>query len=101
MKLVDYVEYEHSYAHAIAPKLKALNFHANVGKKPVQYIRAIILNALKDNDVYFTDKEQEFFDMIHTIQDASQLYFYCKNCVNKAKEIFVYITDDGNLARVA
>lgn len=101
MKLVNYVEYEHSYAHAIAPKLKALNFHANVGKKPAKYVRAIILNALKDNDIYFTDKEQEFFDTIHAIQDASQLYFYCKNCVNKAKETFVYITDDGNLARVA
>ena len=33
MKLVNYVEYEHSYAHAIEPKLRALNFHANVQEK--------------------------------------------------------------------
>ncbi len=101
MKLINYVEYEHSYAHAIAPKLRALNFHANVNKKPVQYIRAIIINALRDNDVYFTDKEQEFWDTIYAIQDAQQLYYYCRNCVNKAKEVLVYVTDDGDLYKVA
>lgn len=101
MKLVNYVEYEHSYAHAIEPKLKALNYSANVKKMPVNYVRAIILNALRDSDVHLTDKEQEFWDNIHAIQDAQQLYYYCRNCVNKAKETFVYITDDGNLAEVA
>lgn len=101
MKLVNYVEYEHSYAHAIAPKLKTLNYNVNVKKMPVNYVRAIITNALGDNDVHYTDKEHEFWDNIHAIQDAHQLYYYCRNCVNKAKETFVYITDDGKLARTA
>ena len=101
MTLINYVDYKHSYAHAIAPKLKALNYSANVKKMPAKYVRAIILNALRDNDVHLTDKEQEFWDNIHAIQDAQQLYYYCRNCVNKAKETFVYITDDGNLAKVA
>ena len=36
VKLVNYVDYKHSYAHALAPILKKLNYHVNVGKKPVQ-----------------------------------------------------------------
>ena len=101
MKLVNYVEYEHSYAHAIAPKLRALNFYANVQDKPVNYVRAVVRNALRDNDVYFTDKEQEFWEIISAMQDSKQFYYYCKNSVNKAKEIMVYINDDGTLYKAA
>ena len=101
MELINYVDYKHSYAHAIAPKLKALNYHANVGKKPVQYIRKIITNALNEHDVRFTDKEQQFFDTIHVIDDSQQLYYYCRNSVNKAKEVFVYVDDNGEFTRFA
>ena len=97
MKLVSYAEYEHSYAHALEPKLKALNFHANVQRKPVAYIKKIIVNALNQNDVRFTDKEQTFFDNVLNHRDSTQLYFYVKNAVNKAKEIMVYVDDDGEL----
>jgi hypothetical protein len=99
MTRVNYVDYPHSYAHAIAPKLRTLNYSANVKKMPVQYIRTIIKRALKDSDVHFTDKEQQFWDTIHVIDDSQQLYYYCRNCVNKAKETFVYVDDDGNLTR--
>ena len=101
MKLVNYVEYEHSYAHAIEPKLRALNFHANVQEKSVNYVRAIVRNALRDSDVYYSDKEQEFWDMISAMQDSKQIYYYCKNSVKKAKEIMVYVNDDGTLYKVA
>jgi hypothetical protein len=101
MTLINYVEYKHSYAHAIAPKLKALNYSANVKKMPAKYVRAIILNALGDNDVHFTDKEQRFWDTIHVIDDSQQLYYYCRNCVNKAKETFVYVDDDGEFRQFA
>ena len=97
MKLVNYVEYKHSYAHALEPKLKALNFHANVKRKPVAYIKKIIFNALNQNDVRFTDKEHTFFDNVLNHCDSTQLYFYVKNAVNKAKEILVYVDDDGEL----
>ena len=86
MKLINYVEYKHSYAHALAPKLKTLNYQANVQKKPVQYIRKIIINALNEHDVHYTDKEQQFFDNIHTHIDGQALYYYVRNCINKAKE---------------
>ena len=97
MKLVNYAEYEHSYAHALEPKLKALNFHANVQHKPVAYIKKIIFNALNQNDVRFTDKEQMFFDTVVNLCDSTQLYFYVKNAVNKARETMVYVDDDGEL----
>ena len=97
VKLVNYVDYKHSYAHALAPKLKTLNYHANVGKKPANYIRKIILSALNSSDVKFTDKEQQFYDNICSMTDSRQLYYYCRNSINKAKEIFVYIDGDGEL----
>ena len=97
MKLVNYAEYKHSYAHALEPKLKALNFHANVQRKPVAYIKKIIFNALNQNDVRFTDKEQTFFDNVLNHCDSTQLYFYVKNAINKAREILVYVDDDGEL----
>lgn len=97
MNLINYAEYKHSYAHALEPKLKALNFHANVRRKPVAYIKKIIVNALNQSEVRFTDKEQAFFDNALNFCDSTQLYFYVKNAVNKAKEILVYVNDDGEL----
>ena len=101
MKLINYVDYTHSYAHALAPKLKSLNYSANVKKMPINYCRKIVLNALDDNNVRFTEKEQQFFDTVMSMYDSQQLYYYCKNCVNKAKEIFVYVDDNGELKKFA
>ena len=97
MKLVNYVEYKHSYAHALEPKLKALNFRANVQHKPVAYIKKIILSALNQPEVHFTDKEQTFFDNVLNHYDSTKLYFYVKNAISKAKETMVYVDDDGEL----
>jgi hypothetical protein len=33
--------------------------------------------------------------------DSQQLYYYCRNCVNKAKETFVYVDDNGEFTRFA
>ena len=97
VQLVNYVDYKHSYAHALAPILKKLNYHVNVGKKPVQYIKKIITNTLKNPEIKFTEKEQNFFDTVCAIDDSRQLYYFCRNSVNKAKETFVYVDSDGEL----
>ena len=99
MKLINYVEYKHSYAHALEPKMKALNFHTNVQPKPVKYIKKIIINTLNQSDVRFTDKEQTFFDNVLNHFDSKMLYFYVKNAINKAKETFVWVDDEGELVR--
>lgn len=101
MKLINYVEYKHSYAHALAPKLKTLNYQANVQKKPVQYIRKIIINALNEHDVHYTDKEQQFFNNIHTHIDGQALYYYVRNAINKAKETMVWVNDEGEFHQFA
>ena len=40
--IVDYVEYKHSYCHALEPKLQKIKYYANVLKKPVEYLIAIV-----------------------------------------------------------
>ena len=97
VKLINYAEYKHSYAHALEPKLKAINFHANVQHKPVKYIKKIIISAITQPEVRFTDKEQSFFDNVLNHYDSTELYFYVKNAINKARETMVYVDDDGEL----
>lgn len=97
IKEINYLEYKHSYAHAVSPKLKTLNYYANVQNKPVQYLKKIVLTALNENDVRYTEKEHEFFDNICSMYDSKQLYYYVRNCVNKAKETFVWVDDNGEL----
>ena len=97
MNLINYVDYKHSYAHALEPKLKALNFRANVQQKPVAYIKKIIINTLNQPEVRFTDKEQTFFDNVLNHYDSTELYFYVKNAINKARKTMVYVDDDGEL----
>ena len=65
VQLVNYVDYKHSYAHALAPILKKLNYHVNVGKKPVQYIKKIITNTLKNPEIKFT--ENNFITTVETV----------------------------------
>ena len=61
MKLINYVEYKHSYCHALEPKLKKINYYANVLKKPVNYIKAMVKGIIKDSpEVKWTDKEVWF-----------------------------------------
>ena len=97
MKLINYAEYKHSYAHALEPKLKAINFHANVQHKPVKYIKKIIISAITQPEVRFTDKEHAFFDNVLNHYDSTELYFYVKNAIKKAKETMVYVDDHGEL----
>ncbi len=97
MKLINYLDYKYSYAHALEPKLKALNFHANVQPKPVKYLKKIIINTLNQSEVRFTEKEQTFFDNVLNHFDSKQLYFYVKNAINKAKETMVWVDNNGEL----
>jgi len=98
MKQVNYIEYEHSYAHVIAPKLKTLNYHANVGKKPLNYLKKIVTHLVSQPSVYWTDKEHEFMEEIDACVTAQQIYYRCKAAVEKARETIVIVNDNGELA---
>ena len=97
MKQINYLDYKHSYAHAMQPILHKLNINANVYPKSVNYLKKVISTALNNGEVRFTNKEHEFFDNVMHHYDSKQLYYYVKNAVNKAKETFVWVDDNGEL----
>lgn len=97
LNLINYVDYKYSYAHALEPKLKSIRVKTFVDKKPVQYIRKMVIGIMNENNVRFTDKEQEFFDDILNAGSSSDIYYRVKNAINKAKETYVYVDNDGNL----
>ena len=96
-KEVDYVEYKHSYCHALAPKLKALNYLAHVKKIEVEKMIGYILKLLKDGDVKWTEKEKEFVKNIKEKTDLNDIYNYVKNSIEKAKTIKVKVDANGEL----
>jgi len=97
MKKINYIEYKHSVAHAIEPKMKALCYNAFIAKKPINYCFAIVKNAINSNDVRFTEKEQLIYDNFKTISEPAHLYAYAKAIISKAAETEVYVDDDGEL----
>lgn len=95
--IVDYVEYKHSYCHFLEPQLRKLNYYCNVEKKPVNYIKAIIRNILKNPECRITEKERHFLNEVAQHVDSRELYKYVKNSIAKARETFVYVDDNGEL----
>ena len=97
--IVDYVEYKHSYCHALEPKLKKINYYANVLKKPVNYIKAMVKGIIKNSpEVRWTDKEQWFMDKLNEFwPDSYELYKFIKNSIKKAHDTWVYVDADGEL----
>ena len=97
--IVDYVEYKHSYCHALEPKLQKIKYYANVLKKPVNYIKAMVKNIIKDSpEVRWTDKEQWFMGKLNEFWPNSyELYKFIKNSIKKAHDTWVYVNADGEL----
>ena len=97
--IVDYVEYKHSYCHALEPNLKKINYYANVLKKPVNYIKAMVKGIIKNSpEVRWTDKEQWFMDKLNEFwPDSYELYKFIKNSIKKAHDTWVYVDADGEL----
>ena len=46
-------------------------------------------------------KGRQFFDNIHTHIDGQVLYYYVRNCINKAKETMVWVNDEGEFHQFA
>ncbi len=97
--VVDYVEYKHSYCHVLEPMMKKINYLANVVKKPVNYIKAVVRNTIKQSpEVRWTDKEQWFMSKLNEFwPDSYELYKFIKNSIEKAHDTWVYVDDDGEL----
>ena len=94
---IDYVEYKHSYCHALEPKLKAINYLVNVKKVEPKILKGYILKLLKDADVKWTEKEKEFKKNIEEKEDVYDILNYVKNSIEKAKTIKVKVDENGEL----
>lgn len=108
MKTVNYVEYTHSYAHALAgktdagkPVMNAIRFAACIQKDPHFVYNLISKHVFKNPNVIFTEKETQFHDDIKQlcIYESNPIgaYYRCKNAIETAKEIIVRVDDDGRL----
>ena len=108
MKEINYVEYKHSYAHALAGKtdagksvMTAIRLAA-CQKKDARFVYNLVSKyVFKNPDVVYTDKEIEFQSEIKNIclveNNPIGAYYRCKNAVDVAKEIIVLVDDSGRL----
>jgi hypothetical protein len=108
MKEINYVEYQHSYAHALAgtteagkPVMNAIRFAA-CQKRDASFTFNLIKKYVFQNpNVIYTDKETEFHSDIKQIciyeNNPVGAYYRCKNALKAAEEIVVKIDDNGNL----
>lgn len=94
---VDYVKYKHSYCHILEPKLKAINYLVHVKKVEPKILKGYILKLLKDPEIKWTEKEEEFKKNIQEKDDVYDILNYVKNSVEKAKTIKVKIDKNGEL----
>lgn len=99
---INYVDYRHSYCHALEPKLKTLYYQAMILKKPVNYVIAIVLNAINysADKVNWTEKEKQFINEIRACETSEQVYWRCANAVRYAKtHVRTRVNADGELVR--
>lgn len=94
---VDYVEYKHSYCHALAPKLEELK-----KIEDIEELRQAILDIINnDPQVNWTKKEKKFAAIVRhkKWKSVEDLKAYLDNSMNKAKEIKVSVDADGELVK--
>ena len=108
MRRVNYVEYQHSYAHALAgktdagkPVISAIRAAAFKSKDPQFVFNLINKYVFKNPNVIFTEKETEFRNDIKELCfnecNAIGAYYRCANALSKAEEFIVWIDNEGNL----
>ena len=96
-KEINYVDYKHSYCHALAPKLRAINYLVKVKKVAADILKGYILKLLKDPEVRWTEKEKEFKKNLESKTDVYDILNYVKNSIEKAKALKVKVNDNGEL----
>ncbi len=108
MKKINYVEYKHSYAHALIgntnsgkPLMNAIKYAACQKKDFNLTYNLLKKYVFKNPSLIYTEKETEFHEGIkyQCLIDKNPIgaYYYCKNALNKAKSIIVNVDEDGNL----
>ena len=94
---VDYVEYKHSYCHALEPKLEELK-----KIEDIEELKKAILDIINnDPQVNWTKKEKKFAAIVRhkKWKSVEDLKAYLDNSIAKAKEIKVSVDTDGELVK--
>lgn len=94
---VDYVEYKHSYCHALEPKLEELK---KIGD--IEELKKAILDIINnDPQVKWTKKEKKFAAIVRhkKWKSVEDLKTYLDNSFARAKEIKVLVDQDGELLK--
>ena len=96
---VDYNEYKYSYSHALKPKLQLIYCKVFIEKKEPNYVRAIILNTLKENNVKITQKEKQFWNEILELKTSEDLYYRVLAAIDKSKTTYANVDRNGELVK--
>ena len=79
---VDYVAYDESYCHRLAPRLKQLCFFSRSKQFDLRTMKNKVYQIVQGSTV--TDKFGWFINEVANTPSKIKLYFLCKNSVNKA-----------------
>ena len=94
---IDYVEYKHSYCHALEPKLEELK-----KIEDIEELKKAILDIINnDPQVNWTKKEKKFAAIVRhkKWKSVEDLKAYLDNSIAKAREIKVSVDADGELVK--
>ena len=94
---VDYVEYKHSYCHALEPKLEELK-----KIEDIEELKKAILDIINnDPQVNWTKKEKKFAAIVRhkKWKSVEDLKTYLDNSFARAKEIKVLVDQEGELVK--
>lgn len=90
-------EVSKSYTYYLEPKLKQIYRMSVMKKVSIDTMRKNIRNYIYNATTYYTDdygkrvptKKVEFLDKINDMESKKEIYWYCRNSVDKARETAV------------
>lgn len=86
-------EVSKSYTYYLEPKLKQIYRMSVMKKVSIDTMRKNIRNYIYNATTYYTDdygkrvptKKVEFLDKINDMESKKEIYWYCRNSVDKAR----------------
>lgn len=95
MKTVN--EVKNSYTYYLESKLKQIYWMSVIKQVRIDWMKKNIYNYIYNATTYYTDdcgnkvstKKVEFLNKINNMKSKKEIYWYCKNSVNKARKTIV------------
>lgn len=95
MKTVNKVR--NSYTYYLEPNLRQIYWMSVMKQVRIDWMKKFIYNYIYDATTYYTDdygkkvptKKVEFLNKINNMKSKKEIYWYCRNSVNKARKTIV------------